>query len=202
MFEFLPSREPNAAVSHTLVATLFAPALGSVLESCAGLNMAKHQMANFIAILFQVRLPARALWRRRNLGWAGSVWKQQLLPGRVCESLACPGRGCGTCWRSHPARPRAAMTQPRWNPARSNQGCWQAGTESWQHNKGTLVSLKFLGSFGQGAGVWSHGRVGVCIAAVGPGDRAVGLGAGLAAQGLSCVPPSWHQLGSSLFFFP
>lgn len=149
-----------------------------------------------------------ALWMGRNLGWVGSVSKQQLLlPRCVCESLACPEAEVWDLLALPPCKPKGCeLTQLSWNLSRSNQDCWQAGTESWQHNKGTLVSLKFLGSFGQGAGMWSHGRVGVASLrqrrAVGPGDRTVGLGA------------CWCQLrvslmsllaGSSLdlfFFFP
>lgn len=108
--------------------------------------------------------------------------QQLLLPRCVCESLACPEAEVWDLLALPPCKPKGCeLTQLSWNLSRSNQDCWQAGTESWQHNKGTLVSLKFLGSFGQGAGMWSHGRVGVASLrqrrAVGPGDRTVGLGA-------------------------
>lgn len=90
-----------------------------------------------------------------------------------------------------PHKPKGSeLTQLSWNLSCSNQDCWQVGTESWQHNKGTLVSLKFLGSFGQGAGMWSHSRVGMCIATAEVGGGAWRL-AGLAAQGVSYVPPGW-----------
>lgn len=69
-------------------------------------------------------------------------------------------------WALPPHKPKGSeLTQLSWNLSRSNQDCWQAGTESWQHNKRMLVSLKFLGSFGQGAGMQSQGRVGTCMAA-------------------------------------
>lgn len=114
-----------------------------------------------------------ALWIHRNLGWVGSALEQQLLPRCVCESLACLEAEVWDLLALPPLKPKGSeLTQLSWNLSHSNQDCWQVGTESWQHNKGTLVSLKFLGSFGQGAGMWSHGRVGMCIAAAEVGGGA------------------------------
>ena len=97
------------------------------------------------------------------------------------------------------------LAQLSWHQSRSNQDCWQAGTKSWQHNKGTLVSLKFLGSFAQGTGMWSHGRVGMCVAAAeagGGAQRRGWLGRQLRVSPLSLLASSSLGLFSFLFFFP
>jgi len=74
--------------------------------------MGKHQMPNFIAILFSGEAssrPVTALWVRRNLGWVGSVLKQQLLlPGCVRESLARLEAEAWDLLAVPPASPRAA----------------------------------------------------------------------------------------------
>lgn len=64
---------------------------------------------NFTAILFQVRLPARpcadaGIWAGRECVEAAAAARPRVSRWRA--------RGCGTCWRSHPARPRPALTQP------------------------------------------------------------------------------------------
>lgn len=140
--------------------------------------------------------PVTALWIRRNLGWVGSVLKQQLLlPHCVCESLACLEAEAEDVLAPPPHKPKGSeLTQLSWHLSRSYQDRWKAGTESWQHNKGTVVSLTFLGSFGQGAGMRSHGRVGMCIAVAEAGSEAwtQDCGAGWSGSSASLLcPPGW-----------
>lgn len=147
-----------------------------------------------------------ALWMCRNLGWVGSVWKQQLLlPGCVCESLAHLEAEVWDLLALPPCKPKGnELTQLCWNLSRSNQDRWQAGTESWQQNKGTLVSLKFLGSFGQGAGMRSHGRIGMRIAVAEAGGEAwrqAWLGWQLRVSPLSLLAGSSLALFFIIFFF-
>lgn len=91
-----------------------------------------------------------------------------------------------------PRKPKGSeLTQLSWNLSRSNQDCWQAGTESWQHNKGTLISPNSWARLVRALACGVRAELARVLLrqrwALGPGDGT----AALAAQDLSCIPPSW-----------
>lgn len=96
-----------------------------------------------------------------------------------------------------PCKPKGSkLTQLSWNLSLSNQDCWQAGTESWQHNKGTLISPNSWARLVRALACGVKAELARVLLrqrwALGPGDGTAGLRAGSSG---SLLHPSWLVAG-------